>query len=62
MKLTGQLGLPSFKGFRFEKYWLKQRGFIEIVRLGTSRKHGFCPKSLGDLVPVLKPTETSGGH
>jgi hypothetical protein len=31
MKLTGQLGLPSYKGFRFEDYWLKQRGLLEIV-------------------------------
>jgi hypothetical protein len=37
MKLTGQLGLPSFKGFRFEDYWLKQRGFMEVVAEAWSR-------------------------
>lgn len=37
MKLTGQLGLPSFKGFRFEDYWLKQRGFLETVSKAWGR-------------------------
>ncbi|KAM0855649.1 hypothetical protein ACQ4PT_049622 [Festuca glaucescens] len=31
MKLTGQLGVPSFKGFRFEEYWVKQKGFLETI-------------------------------
>lgn len=32
MILTGQVSKKSFKGFRFESYWLKIRGFSDVVR------------------------------
>lgn len=48
MKLTGQLGVPSFKGFRFEEYWVKQKGFLETVTGAWGR-----PVHAGDHIRTL---------
>ena len=37
LMLTGQLRIPVFRGFRFEDYWVKQRGFLGIVEQAWTR-------------------------
>ena len=46
--LTGQLGLRAYRGFRFEDYWVRQRGFLQVVAEAWAR-----PVSPGDCIRNL---------